>query len=299
MIIGGNKSEVIRNMKKASEDGDFNRKVEVDDPDLTLEEELELVRHYLEIHGSFGYKVCSTVARAIIDTATRLINRKTKIIGLEKLRDVPRGAVVTSNHFNPLDNTAVRYALKKAGCRRMFIVSQVTNLAMKGWVGFLMNYADIIPVMKAASYMSGPFPDRIAEELKRGRKVLIYPEREMWFNYRKPRTPRRGAYYYAAKNNVPLISLFVEIRSLEKQDNEEFRKVVYTVHVLDTIRPDPSKTVRENSFAMRDIDFRQKKACYEEAYGRKFTPEFEKGDIAGWTGDWEKILENGKNEEKR
>ena len=284
MIIGGDKTIVIENIKIASREGDFNRKVEVNDPELTLDQEKKYIRHYLDIHSSVGYRICNNIARGIIDTATRIINRGTKIKGLEKLALTPGGAIVTSNHFNPLDNTAVRYTVKKAGCRRLFIVSQVTNLAMTGWIGFLMNYADIIPIMKTRSYMTREFPERIAKELDTGHKILIYSEQEMWFNYRKPRKPQRGAFYYAAKNNVPVVSLFVEIRDLGKPDNEQFNKVRYIVHVLDPIWPDPEKTVRQNSTDMMEIDFRQKKEAYEKAYGRKYKPEFEEGDIAGWIG---------------
>ena len=38
--------------------------------------------------------------------------------------------------------------------------------------------------------------------------VLIYPEQEMWFNYRKPRPPKRGSYFYAAEAEVPIILVF-------------------------------------------------------------------------------------------
>ena len=39
----------------------------------------------------------------------------------------------------------------------------------------------------------------------------------MWYNYRKPRPLKQGAYYYAAKNNVPIISCFTEIIDKEKK----------------------------------------------------------------------------------
>lgn len=285
MIIGGDKKAVVENMKQASADGDFNRKVEVDDPKLTSEQEMEYVKNYMDIHPSFGYRICNTLARAIADTATKIINRNTEIDGVEKLRLTPGGAIVTSNHFNPIDNTAVRYAVKKAGCRRLFIVSQATNLAMTGWIGFLMNYTDIIPIMKVQSYMEKAFPERITNVLDAGHKILIYSEEEMWFNYRKPRIPKRGAYYFAAKNNVPVVSLFVEIRDLKERDNDQFMKVRYIVHVLDPIRPDPAKSVRQNSIDMAEIDFRQKTEAYEKAYGRKYSPDFEDGDVAGWIGE--------------
>ena len=43
----------------------------------------------------------------------------------------------------------------------------------------------------------------------------------MWFNYRKPRNLKRGAYYYAAKNNVPIVPIFVEIQNLDEKETEE------------------------------------------------------------------------------
>jgi len=130
--------------------------------------------------------------------------------------------------------------------------------------------------------MSDRFAPMLKELLDKNNYVLIYPEQEMWFNYRKPRPLKRGAYYYAAKFNVPVISCFVEFCDLEELDTAEFHKVQYVMHILPPIFSDPAKTVRENSIAMCMQDYRQKKTAYEAAYRKPLDYRFEPDDIAGW-----------------
>lgn len=286
MIIGKNKQAVIENIQKASEEGNFHRKVEVDDPGLTPEEEEKILSRFPGRIRTAGYHLKNKAARGLVEAVTWGVNRNTEFTGLEYLKQIHTGAIITSNHFNPLDNTAVRSAVKKAGKKRLYIVSQAGNFAMKGVIGFLMNYADTIPLGKDQNYMTGAFPDLIKRLLRSGQYVLIYPEQEMWFNYRKPRPLKRGAYYYAARFGVPVISCFVEMIEIKEKENDEFNKVRYVVHILEPVFPNPQKSVRENSMEMMNKDYEQKRQAYEKAYGRKLTYDFEPGDIAGWRYKW-------------
>ncbi|MDO5294513.1 MAG: 1-acyl-sn-glycerol-3-phosphate acyltransferase [bacterium] len=282
MFIGGNKDKVIENIKKSVSKQEYNVKVEVDDPNLSEWEKQRTVNQFLKNSNTLRYKVCNICARAIIDTATRYLNRNTIIVGLEHLKGIQAGAIITSNHFNPLDNTVVRHTMKKASYKRMYIVSQDTNLEMKGMVGFLMRHADIIPLSNNKKYINETFAAIIHKHLRKKHSILIYPEQEMWFNYRKPRPPKRGAYYYAASNKVPIISCFVEIIDLPKEDTPEFYQTQYVMHVLPTIYPNPDLSVRENSIIMMKKDYEQKVEAYENAYGKKLSYDFDKKDIAGW-----------------
>ena len=106
----------------------------------------------------------------------------------------------------------------------------------------------------------------------------------MWFNYVKPRTLKPGAYHFAAKNNVPIIPCFVEMVDLGEEDNKEFNKVKYILHVLKPIYPEKDKKVKENTEIMMHKDYIQKKEAYEKSYNRKLDYKFEKDDIAGWIG---------------
>lgn len=283
MFIGGSKKAVVENIRAAVKEQRFYEKTEVGDPNLSEAAKAKLIKRFLRIHRTPAYAFNNWLARCVTDTVSRIENRGTEYIGIENIRNISTGAVITSNHFNPLENTAVRQAMKKVGKGRMYVVCQESNYAMKGLVGFLMNYMDTIPIWKSnANYMKYEFNDMVGGLLKKNRFLLIYPEQEMWFNYRKPRPPKRGAYYYAAKYQVPVISCFVEIRDCDEKENEEFYKTRYIVHILPVIYPDSSLSVRENSFRMMELDYEQKKEAYEKAYGKELRYEFEDSDIAGW-----------------
>lgn len=285
MIIGENRTAVIDNIRTAAESSDFYAKVELNDPILTDEESREIVSRYLLGCKKVGYKVKSKLACTIADLAMLYINKETEIVGEEKLSELRGGAFVTSNHFSPIENTVVRYVVKKCLKKKLAIVSQETNFAMPGMIGFLMNYANTVPLSGNIRYMSRDFVDVLEEHLNKNEVILIYPEQEMWFNYRKPRPPKRGAYYFAARLNAPVISCFVEMIDLPEKDTDEFNKVKYRIHILDVLYPDASLSVKENSRVMCDKDYKLKKAAYERIYGKELSYKFESSDIAGWINE--------------
>lgn len=282
MIIGENRQAVIENIKVAIEEKDFYKKVEINDPVLTHDEEKTITDDFLFRRNNVGFKMKSFFARQIANVGTSLINKDTEIIGDVDADILKNGAIITSNHFSPIENTVVRFWVKKKGVKRLNIVSQVTNFAMKGFIGFLMNYADTIPLSQDMRYLTKDFISLLQELLDDKEVVLIYPEQEMWFNYRKPRLLKRGAYYFAAKLNRPIVSCFVEMVDLPQKENEAFYKVKYRLHLLGVIHPDSKKGVKENSEAMCEADYKLKKEAYEKAYGKQLTYDFENSDIAGW-----------------
>lgn len=177
----------------------------------------------------------------------------------------------------------------KTGRSRLPIVCQDTNYAMTALFGFLMRYADTIPVTSDRTFMKTTFMDALRSYVDNGEFVLVYPEQEMWFNYRKPRTGKRGAYLFAAELGVPVISCFVEIVDLDDLQAPNFVNVSYVMHVLDPIFPDPTKSVRQNSIDMCRRDYAQKKEAYEAIYGKPLDYTFEKGDVAGWVPSDEEL----------
>ncbi len=265
--MNNTRAKVTENIKIALSENDFHRKVEIGDPVISGERKKELVKQNVSLRDSFLYRVKNGIARGIADYAAKVININTKIVGMEYLDNIEGGAIITSNHFNHVDTTIIRKLCKRKG-KRLYIVSQDTNLAMKGLVGFLMRNADTIPITDDRTYMKTKFEELIYSACVDD-YLLIYPEQEMWFNYRKPRPLKRGAYHYAAMFNKPIISCFVEIR-----EN-------YTLHILPPIYPDPEKSIRENSITMCEIDYRQKTEAYEMIYNKKLSYEYQEGDIYG------------------
>lgn len=283
MILMDKREEVIDNIRQSARAGALNAKVEVDDPQLSAEERHAVVQRHLCQLPTAEYRMKNHLARAVLDVATGMVNCHTRVEGLENLAGVSGGAVVTSNHFSPIDNTVVRFGLRKAGRRRMRVVGQETNLAMPGLFGFMMRYADVIPISADdRRYMRNDFERQLEGELAAGNCVLIYPEQEMWFNYRKPRPGKRGAYHYAARFNVPILSCFVEIIDRDDLAAPDFVEVSYVLHVLQPIFPDPDKSARQNSIDMCRIDYEQRCAAYEQAYGHPLDYRFSPDDIAGW-----------------
>lgn len=282
-MVTPNRDPVIENIKKAVQEENFNCKVEINDPVLTNEESAEILKRYLNMRKTPKFRFLNLFAGRIADLATWYINRNTLLEGLENIEKLKGPAIITTNHFNPMENTIIRLLSQKTKRGNLYVVSQDSNLKMKGFFGFFMYYMDIIPVSKRnRGYMTKYFEKLIDEAIKRGQNILIYPEEEMWFNYRKPRPGKRGAYYYAAKKNLPIISCFTEIRTLPKMETKEFHKVQYVLHVLDPIIPKEDMDVRENSLWMQQKDYEQRVTAYEKCYGKKLTYEFEDWDIAGW-----------------
>ena len=281
MIIGDNKLEVIKNIEKAVKNGELNKKVEVNDPKLTQDEKNKIINNYLQNRNKKSFKIKTKLAKTAISIATKILHKDTEILGIENIKDINGSAIITSNHFNPLDTLIMQKFAKEICEKRLYIVSQETNLVMDGIVGFFMNYSNTIPISNQISYMKKDFPRMIKNILKENNLILIYPEQEMWFNYKKPRTLKDGAYYLAAKNNVPIISCFVEMIETNEKDNEQFNKVKYKLHILKPIYPNPNITAKENSTIMKEIDYKQRKQAYEKIYNKKLDYRFEAEDIAG------------------
>ena len=213
-----------------------------------------------------------------------MLDNDITIKGLENIKDLDlsNGAIITSNHFNPLDTFIIRKLVEKVLKKDLYIVIQDTNLAMPGMLGFLMNYVNVIPVSKSPTYLAGTFKETLKSVLDIGAIVLIYPEEEMWFNYRKIRPLKRGAYQYAAVLNVPVISCFTKIEDTDIPDNDEFNKTLYELNVLGVLYPDKDVSPRTNSINMLNQDYSWKKTAYEKLYNEKLDYTFNVKDIAGW-----------------
>ena len=288
MISEDTRVQVIENIKAAAESGAFYSKVEVNDPALSREESRIITESYVENRLKIGFRLKSKIACFAADVAMKFINRSTEIVGLEKIPKDIGGVIITSNHFSPFENTVIRYLNKKMGRKKLDIICQDSNFAMPGPIGFLMNYADTIPINSEPRYLARDFLSILKEKLViKKESVLLYPEQEMWFNYRKPRPPKGGAYFYAAKLGVPIISCFVEMIDTDIPDGKtgKFNKVRYVLHVLGVLYPSADKTSKENTEYLSQTDYDLKRECYERVYSKKLTYDFDVSDIAGYKGE--------------
>ena len=103
--------------------------------------------------------------------------------------------------------------------------------------------------------------------MRRGDFVLVYPEQSMWWNYRKPKPLKSGAYYFAARNGLPVVPCFITMSDSDRTDSSGFPIQEYTIHISKPIYPDPEQNVRENTRRMLDENFEVWKNIYETVYG--------------------------------
>lgn len=208
-------------------------------------------------------------ARAMAAVLQPLIRKDLQmtVVGEENLVGITGGAIITSNHFSIYENLAVKeVADRVAGKHRFYRVIKGLNYFQPGWIGFLMKNCDTLPLSKNLKTLR-LFESALEKLLRDDALVLVYPEQAMWWNYRKPRPPKAGAYHYAAKFNVPIIPVFVTMEDTDALDEHNFPKQKYTIHVMPPLYPDPEQPVRANERAMQAKNYAMCREKYREVYG--------------------------------
>ena len=282
LLVTPGRELAIENIRRAALEGRFNDKTEPFDPQISPQALKADILGYVSRLDSPVQKLKTAVARAVVRSWVRKWSEPVnEITGIRNLLTVQGPAFLTSNHFNPFDNGVHRTLSRLTGRDRLVAISQGTNFVMPGLNGFILRNIDVIPLIQEPSYMNGAFRTLMQRNLDRNRFILIYPEQEMWFNYRKPRPGKRGAFLFAAEYGVPVVPTFVEMVDLPEVVAPGFHDVKLILHVLPPIFPDPERSARENSFIMCQADYDAKVRCYEQCYGRPLSYEFSKEDIAG------------------
>ena len=260
---------IIENIKQFEREERWAQDVEDDPPTIPLKSEMV---DYLneKISSRFWMKFANILARNFINS---LLRKKIMILkevkGLENYVEMKRkGAIITCNHFNAMDNFAVYKAIEKHVYHRELVkVCREGNYTnFPGFYGFLFKHCNTLPLSSVASTMKN-FMHAVKTYLAQGRQILIYPEQAMWWNYRKPRPLTSGAFKMAAENNVPVIPFFITMRDSDIVDSDGFFVQEYTVNILKPIFPKEELSVRQNAEFMKNENYSVWKKVYEEFYG--------------------------------
>ena len=188
--------------------------------------------------------------------------------GLSHFDAVQGGCVITSNHFHPYDSFIMQKVFDKSGRRgRMYRVIREGNYtAFPGFYGFLMRNCDTLPLSSDPAAMR-LFLKAVRKTLAEGNALLVYPEESLWWNYRKPKPEKRGAFEIAVRSGVPVIPCFITFKDTEKTDGDGFPILAYTPHIGAPILPDPTLPKREAAEKMRVENEAFCRAVYERVYG--------------------------------
>lgn len=260
--------EVLRRIAEYEKAGIFDRDVEDDPPARELmPNEVDYLKR--KVNSKLRAKYAFRIAHWFLDT---LIRKKQfvlkEIVGIENLKNLDSGAVITCNHFNAYDSFAMQlvYERSRQSRRKMFrVISEANYTSFPGFYGFLMRNCNTLPLSSNKSTMK-KFVRAVNIILQKGHFILIYPEQSMWWNYRKPKPLKKGAFTFAASNKVPVVPCFITMQDTEVMDADGFPVQEYTAHIGAPIYPDKDQSKAENTEMMMQKNFEYWKEVYEETY---------------------------------
>ena len=168
---------------------------------------------------------------------------------------------------------AIQLAFEEGKLRKkkMYRVIREGNYTgFPGFYGFLMRNCNTLPLSSNFKTME-KFITAVDRVLQRGQFVLVYPEQGMWWNYRKPRPLQKGAFTFAARNDKPVLPVFITMEDSDVLDQDGFFVQEYTVHFCEPVYPDPDKRRAQNVKEMLDKNYEAWKEVYEKTYNKKLT----------------------------
>lgn len=269
MNCSADRQQILEKIDLYEYEGRFDEDVENDPPGRIIRPgEVDYIQRKLRTRfcAKFSYVVAKRYLNSIIKSR-RLIVKEIK--GSENIASVDSGAVLTCNHFNAMDSFAMQLAFtsgNKRGKKLFRVIREGNYTSFPGFFGFLMRHFYTLPLSSNLQTRM-EFVRAVDHLLGKGDFILVYPEQSMWWNYRKPKPLKDGAFFFAAKNKTPVIPCFITMEDSDLIGDDGFPIQEYTIHISKPILPDPTKTVRQNTKEMLDENYREWKRIYEETYG--------------------------------
>lgn len=268
------RQEILIKREEFEKAGRFDEDLEQDPPGrMLMPNEVDYLRNNMT--NRLTTKYAFRIARWFMGI---LIRKKQLVVkevrGKENFKSLKGGAVITCNHFNAMDSFAMQIAYETGAPRtitynrkKLFRVIREGNYtSFPGFFGFLMRNCNTLPLSSNKDTMK-KFMKAVDKILQKGHYILVYPEQSLWWNYRKPKPVKKGAYTFAAKNNVPVLPMFITMEDTEVAGEGGFPVQAYTIHILKPIYPNPQLSTGANVEMMMRENAKAWKAVYEETYG--------------------------------
>lgn len=220
-----------------------------------------------KIACSFANRAGTTFFENMIKNKDLVIK---EVVGIENFLKVKGGAIITCNHFNVADNYIVWRAIREyMGKKRLWKVIREGNYTNPpALFGFILRNCNTLPLSKNTETMK-KFLSSLKVLLGRGEKVLVYPEQGMWWNYRKPRPLKNGAFNFAVSSKVPVIPAFITMEDSDRIGSDGFPIQEHTLYFFDPIYPDENLTKAQNIENMKKINYDLWVKTYESFYKKK------------------------------
>lgn len=253
--------------------GKFDKDVEDDPPGRMIKPgEVDYLRKkpISKLKSAWAYTIAEYFLTKIQRKGQMIIKN---IVGAENVAGLKTGAVITCNHFNAFDSFAVQLAYRKLATKKYYVLKRKFFRVIKegnytsfpGFYGFLMRNCNTLP-LSSNLRTTREFLAATDKLLQKGNYVLVYPEQSMWWNYRKPKPLKKGAFVFAYTNDVPIIPIFITMQDSENLGEDGFPIQEYTIHIGKPIYRDPSLSRGEAINKLRDENYEIWKKVYEDFY---------------------------------
>lgn len=262
--------EVLRKIENLEKEGRFDIDVEDDPPTIVLTpENIDYLRTSMtsKIKRIFANKVGEKFLDDLLKNNKLIIK---EIKGMENLSELKTGTILTCNHFNPFDCFTIEKTFRLSGqakTKKLHKVIREGNYTnFPGLYGFFFRNCDTLPLSSNKRTMV-EFMKAVDTLLQKGDFILIYPEQSMWWNYRKPKPLKHGAFKMAVRNNVPILPIFITMEDSDIIGEDGFPVQEYTVNIAQPIYPDENLSQRERTEKMLNENYETWKRIYEDFYG--------------------------------
>lgn len=261
--------KILKKIEELEKEGKFDIDVEEDPPTIVLTpENIDYLKKKMtsKIKRVFANEVGERFLDSLLKNNKLIIK---EIKGMDNLKNVTTGAIVTCNHFNPFDSFSIEKVFRLSGKiedKRLYKVIREGNYTnFPGFYGFLFRNCDTLPLSSNKRTMV-EFMKSVKVILERGDFILIYPEQSMWWNYRKPKPLKSGAFKMATKSNAPVIPIFITMEDSDIIGDDGFPVQEYTINIEKPIYPDENLSEKENTESMKEKNYQVWKEIYEDFY---------------------------------
>lgn len=261
--------EILEKIKQLEKEGRFDVDAENDPPTIPLTPDNV---DYLKEKNTSKFK--NILANKVGERFLNDLLKENKLIikdikGMENLQGVETGAIITCNHFNPFDSFSIEQVFRLSGKskeKKLYKVIREGNYTnFPGLYGFFFRNCDTLPLSSNKRTMI-EFMKAASTILQRGDFILIYPEQSLWWNYKKPKPFKNGAFKMAVRNNVPVIPIFITMEDSNIIGEDGFATQEYTINIEKPIYQDENLSLKENAEMMKERNYQIWKEIYEDFY---------------------------------
>ena len=263
--------EVLKKIEEYERKGLFDIDVENDPPTKELyPNQIDYLRKKLtsKIKRKFAYSMARKFMNKLIKDK---ILRIKEIKGIQNWQNLKSGAIITCNHFNALDSFAMQITYEKSNPKKkkMYKVIREGNYTnFPGFFGMIFKNCNTLPLSSNKQTMK-KFLAAVETILKHGDYILVYPEQSMWWNYRKPKPLKSGAFRFAVENDVPVLPCFITMNDSSDIGPDGFYIQEYTINVFEPLYANKNLAKKDQIQDLLQKNFECWKNCYEQTYNKK------------------------------